>query len=74
MSQFYRAFLICIQTVEHSDPSLLMNIDPKLVNQKKRERENQSYSIKNLIHLTLVYHGISNNKQWHRSINSTIIE
>ncbi|CAF5216569.1 unnamed protein product, partial [Rotaria magnacalcarata] len=27
---FYQAFLICIRTVEYSDPSLLINIDPKL--------------------------------------------
>jgi len=28
---FYDAFLICIRTVEYSDPSLLIDIDPKLV-------------------------------------------
>jgi len=28
---FYHAFLICIRTVEHSDPALLVDIDPKLV-------------------------------------------
>jgi hypothetical protein len=27
---FYHAFLICIRTVEDSDPTLLINIDPKL--------------------------------------------
>ncbi|CAF1321605.1 unnamed protein product [Adineta steineri] len=26
----YHAFLICVRTVEHSDPSLLIDIDPKL--------------------------------------------
>lgn len=31
MPIFYRAFLICIRTVEYSDPSLLIDIDPKLV-------------------------------------------
>ncbi|CAF0939960.1 unnamed protein product [Rotaria sordida] len=29
-SSFYHAFLICIRTVEYSDPSLLVEIDPKL--------------------------------------------
>jgi hypothetical protein len=31
---FYDAFLICIRTVEYSDPSLLIDIDPKLVKTK----------------------------------------
>ncbi|UJR31583.1 hypothetical protein I4U23_019070 [Adineta vaga] len=29
-SVFYQAFLLCIRAVEHSDPSLLIDIDPKL--------------------------------------------
>jgi hypothetical protein len=31
MQTFYHAFLICIRTVEYSDPSLLIEMDPKLV-------------------------------------------
>lgn len=28
---FYQAFIVCLQTVERSDPTLLLDIDPKLV-------------------------------------------
>jgi hypothetical protein len=31
MLPFYHAFMICIRTIESNDPSLLANIDPKLV-------------------------------------------
>jgi hypothetical protein len=34
MIPFYQAFMICIRTVEYSNPSLLVTIDPKLVKNK----------------------------------------
>jgi hypothetical protein len=41
MPPFYQAFVICIRTIECSDPSLLADIDPKLV---KKERTEKKYS------------------------------
>lgn len=31
---FYQAFIVCLQTVERNDPTLLLDIDPKLVIEK----------------------------------------
>lgn len=36
----YHAFMICIRTIENSDPSLLANIDPQLVIRSNISKEN----------------------------------
>ena len=35
MHDFYQALIICIRSIESNEPSLLANIDPNLVNQRR---------------------------------------
>lgn len=55
MLPFYHAFMVCIRSTESSDPSLLANIDPKLV-KKNKKKTNFHYRLFHSLLADLIIH------------------